>query len=67
MVCLLLDKKGRNMIRDTKYIVIKNIKDTKTTLINLMIFTLLENINNLVSLKISTYIYIYIYILNITV
>ena len=48
-------QKKRNMIRVTKVI---DIKDTKTTLLDLMIFMLkrkmfLENINNLVSLKIS--------------
>ena len=58
MVYLLLDRKGKNTIKITKYIVIKNIKDTKTTLLKQIIFMLkrkmfLENINNLVTPKIS--------------
>ena len=58
MGCLLLDKKGRNLIRVTKYIVIKNIKDTKTTFLNQMIFMLkkkmfLENINNWVRISLT--------------
>ena len=43
MVCPLLllpVKKGKNMIKVTKIIAIKNIKNTKTILLNLMIFML---------------------------
>ena len=43
MVCLLLllpGKKGKNMIKVTKIIAIKNIKNEKPTLLNLMIFML---------------------------
>ena len=43
MVCLpllLLGKKGKNMIKVTKIMAIKNIKNKKTTLLNLMIFIL---------------------------
>ena len=34
---LLLGKKGKNMIKVTKVIAIKNLKNTKTVLLNLMI------------------------------
>ena len=43
MVCLPLllpGKKGKNMIKVTKIMAIKNIKNKKTTLLNLMIFIL---------------------------